>query len=167
MGDQSEEEEDFFMTSGHIQDEGAGGGGGGAPLVDQAEACQVTAAPGPTSEKRVTVRAFTRAAPRGKVSVGTATATPVRKKRKQGARQKLIPQEVSATSAELVQTIFVQPATKSKKKEDKVPVTLWPQYRIEKLEGSFVVVSSSESWVEKTLQVMRCRSVQGGANGFV
>ena len=43
-------------------------------------------------------------------------------------------------------------------KGNDVPVTLWPQYAINGVDGTFLLVSSSELWFDKMLKIIRCRA---------
>ena len=89
--------------------------------------------------------------------------SPTKRKRtsRHGCKQKLSAMEPKS-DVEFMPTVFVQPSAKKKgakpAKVNTVPVTLWPQYSINGVDGTFLVVSASELWFQKMLKTIRCRS---------
>ena len=85
------------------------------------------------------------------------------KKRPRGTAER-VKQSLSTleleSDVELMHTIFLEPSAKKGAKPakgNKVPITLWPQYRLSGVDGTFLLVSASELWLEKMITFLRCK----------
>ena len=124
-------------------------------VVPSAEVCAPVTPPAAAAASKPSI------APRRRKSTMSSGGVQQRKSRAPAAKARLVRVEVGVTPSAWT-TVFLQrrAGTGACQKRprgagDVVPVTLWPQYTVPTLTGTFIVVSPAEAWLSRMLSSLR------------